>query len=60
MASHYKKFALTLSINAVLYALFAGLLIASLALARTRTPVGNEQFLRSMIPHHSSAIPARF
>lgn len=25
-------------------------------LARTQTPVGNEQFLRSMIPHHSSAI----
>jgi uncharacterized protein (DUF305 family) len=26
------------------------------ALTRTQTPVGNEQFLRSMIPHHSSAI----
>lgn len=25
-------------------------------LARTQTPVGNVQFLRSMIPHHSSAI----
>ena len=25
-------------------------------LMRTQTPVGNEQFLRSMIPHHSSAI----
>jgi uncharacterized protein (DUF305 family) len=23
---------------------------------RTQTPVGNVQFLRSMIPHHSSAI----
>jgi len=109
MASHYKKFALTLSINAVLmffityamidtvdhfypninraymslmmvapmamvmlfmmrgmyqnaklnamlYAVFAGLFIASFTLARTQTPVGNEQFLRSMIPHHSSAI----
>ncbi|MBW8306447.1 MAG: DUF305 domain-containing protein [Thiobacillus sp.] len=109
MASHYKKFALTLSINAVLmffityamidtvdhfypninraymslmmvapmamvmlfvmrgmyqnakrnamlYALFAGVFIVSFALARTQTPVGNEQFLRSMIPHHSSAI----
>ena len=109
MASHYKKFALTLSINAVLmffityamidtvdhfypninraymslmmvapmamvmlfvmrgmyqnaklnamlYAAFAGLFIVSFALARTQTPVGNEQFLRSMIPHHSSAI----
>ena len=109
MASHYKKFALTLSINAVLmffityamidtvdhfypninraymslmmvapmamvmlfvmrgmyqnaklnamlYAVFAGLFIVSFTLARTQTPVGNEQFLRSMIPHHSSAI----
>ena len=109
MASHYKKFALTLSINAVLmffityamidtidhfypninraymslmmvapmamvmlfvmrgmyqnaklnatlYAVFAGLFMVSFALARTQTPVGNEQFLRSMIPHHSSAI----
>jgi uncharacterized protein (DUF305 family) len=109
MASHYKKFALTLSINAVLmffityamidtvdhfypninraymslmmvapmamvmlfvmrgmyqnaklnamlYAVFAGLFFVSFALARTQTPVGNEQFLRSMIPHHSSAI----
>lgn len=26
------------------------------ALARTQTPIGNDQFLRSMIPHHSSAI----
>ena len=24
--------------------------------ARTQTPIGNTQFLRSMIPHHSSAI----
>jgi len=109
MASHYKKFALTLSINAVLmffityamidtvdhfypninraymslmmvapmamvmlfvmrgmyenaklnamlYAVFAGMFMVSFALARTQTPIGNEQFLRSMIPHHSSAI----
>ncbi|MDP1923865.1 MAG: DUF305 domain-containing protein [Thiobacillus sp.] len=43
-------------LNAMLYAVFAGLFIVSLALARTQTLVGNEQFLRSMIPHHSSAI----
>jgi uncharacterized protein (DUF305 family) len=43
-------------LNAVLYAVFAGLFMVSFALARTQTPVGNEQFLRSMIPHHSSAI----
>jgi len=105
MASHYKKFALTLSINAVLMffityamidtvdhfypninraymslmmvapmamvmlfmmrgmyqnaklnAMLYAVFIASFTLARTQTPVGNEQFLRSMIPHHSSAI----
>lgn len=43
-------------LNAILHALFAGVFIASFLLARTQTPVGNEQFLRSMIPHHSSAI----
>lgn len=43
-------------LNAILYALFTGVFIASFLLARTQTPVGNEQFLRSMIPHHSSAI----
>ena len=35
---------------------FAFVFVASLALARTQTPVGDVQFLRSMIPHHSSAI----
>lgn len=43
-------------LNVVLHALFAGVFIATFLLARTQTPVGNEQFLRSMIPHHSSAI----
>ena len=43
-------------LNLLLHAAFAGLFIACFALARTQTPVGNEQFLRSMIPHHSSAI----
>ena len=43
-------------LNSILHAAFAGLFIASFSLARTQTPVGNEQFLRSMIPHHSSAI----
>jgi hypothetical protein len=39
--------------------LFAGAgfaLIVLFFLTRTLTPVGNEQFLRSMIPYHSSAI----
>ena len=43
-------------LNLVLHAGFAGLFIACFLLARTQTPIGNEQFLRSMIPHHSSAI----
>jgi uncharacterized protein (DUF305 family) len=30
--------------------------VALFALTRTQTPVGDVQFLRSMIPHHSSAI----
>src|SRR4030042_4293141 len=34
-------------LNAVLYAVFAGLFMVSFALARTQTPVGNDQFLRS-------------
>ncbi|MCQ3980523.1 MAG: DUF305 domain-containing protein, partial [Anaerolineae bacterium] len=43
-------------LNYILIAAFSGLFILSFYLARTQTPVGNDQFLRSMIPHHSSAI----
>ena len=43
-------------LNYLLHATFIGLLIVLFFLIRTQTPVGNEQFLRSMIPHHSSAI----
>lgn len=43
-------------LNAILYIVFAGMFIVSFALARSQTPVDNTQFLRSMIPHHSSAI----
>lgn len=42
--------------NNILIAAFSGLFILCFWLARTQSPVGNEQFLRSMIPHHSSAI----
>ncbi|HEU4708680.1 MAG TPA: DUF305 domain-containing protein [Methylophilaceae bacterium] len=42
--------------NLTLHLVFLGLFVASLVLARTQMPVGNVQFLRSMIPHHSSAI----
>lgn len=43
-------------LNAFLYLGFSLLFLASFVLARTQTPVGDDQFLRSMIPHHSSAI----
>jgi hypothetical protein len=42
--------------NVALIAGFFALFVALFFLMRTQTPVGNEQFLRSMIPHHSSAI----
>lgn len=35
---------------------FAVLFVGVFALGRTETFVGNEQFLKSMIPHHSRAI----
>jgi uncharacterized protein (DUF305 family) len=37
-------------------ALGVAILVGSFLLIRTQGAVGNEQFLRSMIPHHSSAI----
>lgn len=43
-------------INGLLLAGFAGLFVAALTLGRSEALVGDEQFLRSMIPHHSRAI----
>lgn len=43
-------------LNAVLYLASAGVFILVFLATRNQVPVGNEQFLRSMIPHHSSAI----
>lgn len=43
-------------LNISLYAGAVLLFAACFILARQQVPVGNEQFLRSMIPHHSSAI----
>jgi hypothetical protein len=43
-------------LNTILYTAFAVFAILIFFMIRTQTPVGNEQFLRSMIPHHSSAI----
>lgn len=43
-------------LNIVLYSVSALIFILGFAFIRTQMFVGNEQFLRSMIPHHSSAI----
>lgn len=43
-------------LNVALHAGFALLFIGVFLLTRTQTPVDDIQFLRSMIPHHSSAI----
>jgi uncharacterized protein (DUF305 family) len=52
MRGMYKNRAL----NIALYAFFTLMLILSLAAIRTQGGIGNEQFIRSMIPHHSGAI----
>jgi uncharacterized protein (DUF305 family) len=43
-------------LNYILVGGFAALFILCFVLVRTQYPVGNTQFLRSMIPHHSGAI----
>jgi uncharacterized protein (DUF305 family) len=43
-------------INLGLHVLFVVVFIASLAATRNQTFVGDSQFLRSMIPHHSGAV----
>lgn len=43
-------------LNLVLYALAAGLLALGFVGMRSQAAVGNTQFLRAMIPHHSGAI----
>lgn len=43
-------------LNVVLYFGFAILCLASLAATRTQALVGDQQFIASMIPHHSGAI----
>ena len=42
--------------NAIIGAGAVLVFVGALAGMRTQTPVGDDQFLRSMIPHHSSAI----
>lgn len=43
-------------LNNLLISIFTLIFAVGFLLARSQTPVGNDQFLRSMIPHHSSAI----
>lgn len=43
-------------LNTILYVTFGALFVLLFFLIRTQTPVGDVAFLRSMIPHHSSAI----
>jgi uncharacterized protein (DUF305 family) len=52
MRSMYQNMA----INIVLYAAFIVVFSGSFWLIRSQTPIGDVQFLRSMIPHHSGAI----
>lgn len=44
------------SLNATVCTTFTLLFLLSVLLMRTQTPIGDGQFLRSMIPHHSGAI----
>jgi uncharacterized protein (DUF305 family) len=44
------------ALNLILHAGFAALFLLAFALTRTQGAIGNEQFLRAMIPHHSGAI----
>lgn len=44
------------TLNIALFTVFAGLFVLIFALIRSQSPVGDVQFLRSMIPHHSGAI----
>lgn len=43
-------------LNAVLCVAFAGVFLLSFIGMRTQTLIGDGQFLRSMIPHHSGAV----
>lgn len=43
-------------LNIALYIVFVGLTVASFAATRAQTLIDDEQFIDSMIPHHSGAI----
>lgn len=42
--------------NIILIGAFTALFVAVFTMGRLQTGIGDDQFLRSMIPHHSSAI----
>lgn len=44
------------ALNVALYAVFVVLTVASFAATRAQTLINDEQFIDSMIPHHSGAI----
>lgn len=43
-------------INAIIIALSSIVFIVALLFLRTQTPIGDRQYMKAMIPHHSSAI----
>jgi hypothetical protein len=43
-------------LNRVIAILSVSIFILTLILLRTQTPIGDKQYMRAMIPHHSSAI----
>lgn len=44
------------SLNIIIYASSVLIFVLAFIAIRTQTPVGDRQFLRSMIPHHSGAL----
>jgi amino acid transporter len=43
-------------LNVLLHGVFLGVAVLVFLLIRFQAPVGDEQFIRSMVPHHSSAV----
>jgi hypothetical protein len=44
------------SLNLAIYAIFAVIFVSGIWFTRAQTFIGDDEFLRSMIPHHSGAI----
>jgi len=43
-------------INLIIYTASVTVFVLSLLLLRTQTPIGDRQYMKAMIPHHSSAV----